>query len=401
MMDSCTRAALEQLISGDSHCTDPYIADSEWEQCQQPIRFAGLGLSSARAMSGAAYAGSWALVLHSLCDLERSHHSDSHNINGLFTEIHERPNEPACLAFSSAHTAWREGRRAMTTLTADYGLARRFGDRPLGDDDTFDATDATDSSLSADGSPGGLGPLPGLAACTDTPASGFQRRVMHGVSCERFLSRISAADVPSRAALLSHTSPAAGAYLTCIPSHAPLCIPASELATAIALRLGLVPRVCEACTGCRCPCGTLITPVTAVTHLSTCRNAAGSGGAWHARHETLARALRLVMGMAGATTAREQVVAGLARQDGTAGRTDIDATFAGAIGRPPATLRADVAVVDPTAASYVSAASRRAGATAATRAARKRTRYATACQPARFYAAVAETGGHIAADFVQ
>ena len=161
-------------------------------------------------------------------------------------------------------------------------------------------------------------------------------------------------------------------------------------------------RVCarRVCTGCRCPCGTLITPVTAVTHLSTCRNAAGSGGAWHARHETLARALRLVMGMAGATTAREQVVAGLARQDGTAGRTDIDATFAGAIGRPPATLRADVAVVDPTAASYVSAASRRAGATAATRAARKRTRYATACQPARFYAAVAETGGPNAADFV-
>jgi len=106
------------------------------------------------------------------------------------------------------------------------------------------------------------------------------------------------------------------------------------------------------------------------------------------------------MGMAGASTAVEQVVAGLARRDGTAGRTDVDATFDGARGNAPLTLRCDVAVVHPTAASYVRAASTRAGATATAREARKTTRYAVACQPDKFYGTIVETGGRISAGFI-
>jgi hypothetical protein len=106
------------------------------------------------------------------------------------------------------------------------------------------------------------------------------------------------------------------------------------------------------------------------------------------------------MGLAGAETKLEQVVPGLVRTDGTAGRTDVDAHFDGRRGDPPVCLRSDVAVVHPAAASYVHSASRYAGATASTREKRKTTRYAVACQPDRFYGAIAETGGRISDGFV-
>jgi hypothetical protein len=106
------------------------------------------------------------------------------------------------------------------------------------------------------------------------------------------------------------------------------------------------------------------------------------------------------MSLAVADTAREAVVAGLMRQDDTAGRTDVDATFDGARGRPPTTVRTDVAIVHPAAASSVSAASKHAGAAAKAREARKNTRYAVACKPDAFYGAIAETGGRISSGFV-
>ena len=97
---------------------------------------------------------------------------------------------------------------------------------------------------------------------------------------------------------------------------------------------------------------------------------AASGGAWHACHTVMVPTLWPIMGMAGVKTTVEDVVAGLACRDDTAGRTNVDATFDGDRGRAPVTLRCDVAVVHPTAASYVRAPSQRAGAAATAREAR-------------------------------
>jgi len=99
------------------------------------------------------------------------------------------------------------------------------------------------------------------------------------------------------------------------------------------------------------------------------------------------------MSHTGARTSTEQVVAGLARRDGTHGRTDVDAAFDRARNRAPVTLRCDVAIVHPTAASYVHRAAARAGATAAAREARKNHRYKVACEPDKFYGTIVETGG--------
>ena len=63
-------------------------------------------------------------------------------------------------------------------------------------------------------------------------------------------------------------------------------------------------------------------------------------------------------------------------------------------------LRCDVAVCHPAADSYVAAASHTAGACARAREARKTHRYAVACQPARFYGTIVETGGRISAGFM-
>ena len=105
------------------------------------------------------------------------------------------------------------------------------------------------------------------------------------------------------------------------------------------------------------------------------------------------------MGLAGASTAREQVVAGLAERDGTAGRTDVDATFDGKNGRAPTTLRTDISVVHPAAASYVLAASKRAGSAAKAREARKMALNLSG-RLSSFYGTISETGGYISAGFV-
>ena len=110
--------------------------------------------------------------------------------------------------------------------------------------------------------------------------------------------------------------------------------------------------------------------------------------------------MRAVMGLAGATTRTEQAVAGLFDQAGQTLRTDVDAHFDPIGPHPPMVLRCDVAVCHPAADSYVAAASHTAGACARAREARKTHRYAVACQPARFYGTIVETGGRISAGFM-
>ena len=407
-MDASTRDALDHIL-GLAGQPDFKLDAQDWAQVQLSIKTGGLGLMSSLRTRHAAYAGSVALTLHELVELEEHWPECCH---GIFSQLEdeELPIQKNMMeALREAQAEDERGRadaRALKRLTEHDAERRRLENAEV---DGAAAQPPAEPQHE----------FPSLEQLKATRIDGLQKKVSEQHSNTELLGILdgfeqaharAVADGDHHSAqcarrdsarVLSCGGPGAGGFLTALPTWRAKTLSRPDMLCAVRSRLGLKVPGCEDLLGIKCRCGVPVVDNDATgSHMLTCQQCGGHF--WRERSFVLQARMLDIGKDAGLAPSLEQVVGDEAdRTDVTYPDMPAERDAASGVVTRKVECHIDVAVVAAHCATALHSGSwHNRGKWADKTAKTKMAKYGPQMgYDQRFVPAVAEVHGHLHKDF--
>jgi hypothetical protein len=407
-MDASTRDALDHILGLANQ--PGYMLDAQdWAQAQLSIKAGGLGLWSSLGTRYAAFAGSVALTLSQLVELEQGW---PECCRGIFSRLEEERLPIQQHMMDALRKAEAEDERGRVDALELKRLAEHDAERArLADGDPDAAVAQPPAAVQH--------VFPTLELLKATRIDGLQKKVseqrsrteLRGIlegfaeaharavaSDDADLARCARRDM---ARVLSCSGPGAGGFLTALPTWSGKMLAPPDMLDSVRRRLGLKVPGCEDLIGIKCNCGVAVVDNDASgSHMLTCSQCGGHF--WRGRSWSLQSCMLAIGKDAGLAPRLEQIVGEeLDRTDVTFPDMPVERDELTRAVTRKAELHIDVAIVAAHCDTALGIGSwHNKGKWADKTAKTKTAKYVPQMgQGQRFAPAVAEVHGHLHSDF--